>query len=171
MIGISVQNDKALAAALRNMSDDVRDKSGQAVLATATEIKGDIQKRYQRGPKTGHVYYRIPGQKYMTVRMGSADGPPVAFIPGGGSHNLSPVHQASAPDEAPATDTGTLVRSVVVDQVGPLTADVFTLVKYGFYLEYGTRKILPRPAWRPAAMAGEKVLANRLRSAIAGAVK
>lgn len=144
MIGISVQNDKALAAALRNISDDVRDKAGRAVLATATEIKGDIQKRYQRGPKTGRVY-----QKYNPRR----------------------VHQASSPGEAPATDIGTLVKSVVVDKVGPLTADVFTLVKYGFYLEYGTRNILPRPAWRPAALAGEKVLVNRLRAAVAGAVK
>ena len=34
MIGISVQNDKALAAALRNISDDVRDKAGiKAIVA------------------------------------------------------------------------------------------------------------------------------------------
>jgi len=65
-------------------------------------------------------------------------------------------HQASAPYEAPASDTGNLMGSIDVDFEGPLTAYVGTHVMYGMYLEFGTRgsddspKILPRPWLLPS---------------------
>lgn len=68
------------------------------------------------------------------------------------------VHQASAPGEAPAIDTGALARSVT-HEIGE-TADGFTLdigpsVQSGrsetaAHLEFGTSKMGARPAWRPA---------------------
>lgn len=61
--------------------------------------------------------------------------------------NMS-VHIASAPGEAPAVDTGTLIGSIQMVQESTLTAKVGTAVEYASYLELGTRKLQPRPVWR-----------------------
>jgi HK97 gp10 family phage protein len=58
-------------------------------------------------------------------------------------------HQASAPGEPPATDTGTLVRSIESKRE-ELTAWVWTEEAYGKFLEFGTRHIAPRPWLTPA---------------------
>lgn len=61
-------------------------------------------------------------------------------------------HQASAPGEAPAVDTGNLVNSIVTEaKPGSLTATVSTAVEYAPHLEFGTVNMQPRPAWVPAA--------------------
>lgn len=60
-------------------------------------------------------------------------------------------HQASAPGEAPASDTGALVRSIRVDhQPGTGRASVVVAADYAGYLEFGTRKMAPRPFIRPS---------------------
>lgn len=62
-------------------------------------------------------------------------------------------HQASAPGESPATDTGALANSVStsVDQAA-LTGNVNFGTGYSAALEFGTAKIAPRPYARPALM-------------------
>jgi len=83
-------------------------------------------------------------------------------------------HNASAPGEPPAPDTGTLMRSVAwqITQSagggGSLTARVGSTVKYARHLEYGAAAgvkgksgrleaiswvLYPRPAWGPALAA------------------
>jgi len=59
-------------------------------------------------------------------------------------------HQASAPGQAPASDTGNLMGSVAVDFEGELTAYVGTHVVYGKHLEFGTSRMLPRPWLLPS---------------------
>jgi len=60
-------------------------------------------------------------------------------------------HQASAPGEAPASDTGQLVNSITTS-VDPNTVDgtVGVGAAHGKALEYGTRNMAPRPFARPA---------------------
>lgn len=60
-------------------------------------------------------------------------------------------HQASAPGEAPAIDTGALVNSILAQMTGPLSAQVASGMEYAAGLEFGTAHIAPRPAWVPAA--------------------
>lgn len=64
-----------------------------------------------------------------------------------------PPHRASAPGEAPASDSGRLMRSythmVGVDTNGAYV-DVGTNIDYAPFLEFGTSKMLPRPHLRPA---------------------
>jgi len=60
------------------------------------------------------------------------------------------IHQASAPGEAPAIDTGLLVNSIQVTDYGRLGAMVYTNTEYADVLELGGRHILPRPYMRPA---------------------
>jgi hypothetical protein len=58
-------------------------------------------------------------------------------------------HQASAPGEAPATDTGTLVNSIQASKVRPLLWRVTAGAMYGWILEIKRN----RPFLRPAASA------------------
>lgn len=61
-------------------------------------------------------------------------------------------HQASAPGEAPASDTGTLVGRIRVDRSreAELIGIVRASTDYAKALEYGTPRMEPRPFMRPA---------------------
>ena len=59
-------------------------------------------------------------------------------------------HQASAPGEAPATDTGNLVNSIASDRVRPMLHEVTVGAEYSSCLEYGTSRMAPRPFFRPS---------------------
>lgn len=54
-------------------------------------------------------------------------------------------HQASAPNEAPAPDTGTLRNSVQGDVFDNLTGVVSANTDYAAHLELGTERMAPRP--------------------------
>ena len=76
----------------------------------------------QKGPKTGRSYVR------GTV-----------------------THRASAPGEAPATDTGILAGSIGWNvDASTLTAEVFAGAAYAVHLELGTARMEPRPFMVPA---------------------
>jgi HK97 gp10 family phage protein len=65
-------------------------------------------------------------------------------------------HQASAPGQPPATDTGRLLNSIghtVGSDADGLYADVSARVAYAVFLELGTRYMAPRPFLRPALRA------------------
>lgn len=170
-VTIRIDGGREFRRALASMSEEVREEVSKAVMGTALELQGDVKQRIARGNKSGTTYYRIPGDKYMTVRAGAQDGPPVAFIPGSGSHNLSPVHTASAPNQSPASDTGRLANSINFDVENDLTAVVGSNLIYAVYLEYGTRKIRPRPFFEPAVEAIRPKFGARLVDAIRKATK
>jgi len=59
-------------------------------------------------------------------------------------------HQASAPGDPPAVDTGTL-RASIVSRETSKGASVSSHMEYAIYLELGTSKMAPRPVWIPVA--------------------
>lgn len=60
-------------------------------------------------------------------------------------------HQASAPGEAPASDTGRLVQSGRTEyQPADLTGEVIWSTDYAEDLEFGSENVEPRPFARPA---------------------
>lgn len=75
-------------------------------------------------------------------------------------------HQASAPGEAPATDTGRLVNSTVYKREGRISASVGSDLAYAAMLEFGTSKIDPRPAWIPALEDAKPKYIKRLEKAL-----
>lgn len=81
-------------------------------------------------------------------------------------------HQASAPGEAPASDTGRLVNSITTafDDV-KLTGTVAANTDYAEYLEYGTATMEPRPFLRPALTAKREQVTALITAAIAEALK
>lgn len=62
-------------------------------------------------------------------------------------------HQASAPGEPPAVDTGVLRNTIgheVIESMGHVKLRVGSNQKYAQPLEFGTMSIKPRPFMRPA---------------------
>lgn len=65
----------------------------------------------------------------------------------------SRIHQASAPGEPPAVDTGKLKNSIRSEQIAVTKAIVSASAEYAAYLEFGTRRMAARPYMRPAVEA------------------
>lgn len=145
-ISVSIDGEEALKAALVSLGDGVTDAVRKEVYRTGLELQGDIKQRIQRGPKTGRVYRR---------------------------GNIT--HQASAPGQAPATDTGRLVNSIYLDDEGfgrgRAEISVGSLLAYAAYLEYGTRTMAERPAWTPAAHEAQRRFKARMEAVIRSATQ
>jgi HK97 gp10 family phage protein len=89
-------------------------------------------------------------------------------------------HQASAPEESPASDTGRLVQSGrtevrdVVDEDGSGSAVVGTVIwstAYAEHLEHGTEKMEPRPFARPALAAKKNEIIADIAAEVRGALR
>jgi hypothetical protein len=77
------------------------------------------------------------------------------------------LHQASAPGEPPAPNTRRLLRSVEVENVGGATR----VAVHGLgaaALEYGTRRIAPRPYMRPALATARSAMTRAVVSRLRG---
>ena len=72
-------------------------------------------------------------------------------------------HQASAPGEMPALDTGALAASIQTDVTGT-KGTVYTNQEYAEYLEYGTSNMEPRPYMTPAAESARAPFLRKLRN-------
>lgn len=141
-ISIKVENLDAVMQAIAQYGKKAEAELSKAVNATALTINGEIKKAIQSPPKTGAIYMRR-GKK----------------------------HQASAPGEAPATDTGALVSSITYKQEAPLTATVSSRLDYAYYLEFGTRSIDPRPSWVPAVERNTPLFNRLVNAALVRAAK
>ena len=132
---------RTLKKALKNIGNKKKNMEAglaKAVTISAFELRADIIKRYKEGPKTGIVYRKK----------------------GGGTHI------ASKEGEAPAVRTGALMSSVSLKQTTRFSAKVHSRHKYGFWLEYGTQDIKPRPAWTPATEAVRPKLKKRVQDVL-----
>lgn len=70
----------------------------------------------------------------------------------------------SAPGDYPGIDTGAYVGSIATQREG-LEGQVYTALDnppYPIFLEYGTSRMLPRPAFSPASVEMRKVLDEEL---------
>ena len=137
-----IRGTHGLTKALRQLGDDVADDCEKVVHATALELRTNIVKGYHSGDKLGETY-----QLYNPRRT----------------------HQASAPDQPPASDTGRLASSVTY-VTRKMRAVVETLVPYGAWLEWGTQTIAPRPHWRVEVKKIRPKLESRLKAVLRKAV-
>jgi HK97 gp10 family phage protein len=84
-------------------------------------------------------------------------------------------HQASAPGEAPAIDTGALLNSINTELTAatPTKAEgqVATNQVYAPPLEFGTSRMAARPFMRPAADKHQDKVAEATQAALAKAIK
>ncbi len=114
--------------------------------ASAQQVRTEAIKSVQAGDKSGRVYKR------RTV-----------------------MHRASAPGEAPASDTGRLVNSIQAYN-NPGGSEAFVVagrgtVLYAALLEFGTSRMAARPFMVPALEKSRAWINDRLRTAFQRGIK
>lgn len=141
-VSYSLKGAKELTEYLREAPQKVRMAVDDELSDISAEMEGAIVLKITHGAKSGRVYKR--GQ----VK-----------------------HQASAPGEAPASDTGNLMKSIYSEKVRDLTYVVGSRIVYALHLEYGTRKMAARPFFRPAVEQEKTEINPRLKAVIDGVLK
>jgi HK97 gp10 family phage protein len=111
------------------LSAETERQAKQIIESTAIAIQADSVQAIEQGHKSGRVYLKTKAK----IK-----------------------HVSSAPGEAPATDTGTLVKSIRYKNEPDGVAYVYTNLKYAPWLELGTRIMEPRPFLMPALEGNRK---------------
>ncbi len=142
-INVQVRGVEEVQKAIQAFGKEIADQVSKAVEATALEALTDVRRAIQGPPKTGREYPR--------------------------GANGDKIHRASAPGQAPATDTGALVGSTYISRINSFTQAIGSRLDYAFYLEFGTLRMEPRPSWVPAAEKNAPRLEKRLARIIAQA--
>ena len=122
-INLKVKNLKKVLSQLNRLQKDMEVPFQEIVKGGGQLIRGEAIKSIQTGSKSGVMY-----QMYNPRRE----------------------HRASAPGEAPASDTGNLVSKIIVKQKSKDITSVESNADYSAYLEYGTSKMEARPFMLPA---------------------
>lgn len=134
---------KELKAALRSLDLNAQKELAAVINITAQGIRTTAIRSVQSGAKTGVVYDKT---------------------------NPRRSHRASAPGEAPATDTGRLVGSIKADVKRDI-AEVSANTVYAAALEFGTSNMEARPFLIPAMENERPAFDRRLRQVIDKATK
>jgi hypothetical protein len=142
-VKVEIKGLKEVNAALQAYGKDLGSSLALIVDATALEAVTDVRKAIQGPPKTGREYAR--------------------------GVNNDKVHRASAPGEAPATDSGGLVISIYNESRGKYSRAIGSRLDYAYYLEFGTFKMAKRPSWIPAVERAIPKMLKRVEIAIAKA--
>lgn len=122
---------------------DVKRAANQGVALGAESVLQTAISHILNDPKTGRVYRRRGVE-----------------------------HQASAPGEAPASDTGRLVQSGRTERSPEeLAASVIFSTEYARALEYGTPRILPRPYARVSLEEKRDEIEQDIKNRIAAALR
>ena len=130
---INVKNLDKVLGQLKKLNKQLEPDFQEIVKGGGQFIRGEAIKSIQSGAKSGIVY-----EKYNPRRT----------------------HRASAPGEAPASDTGNLVSKIIVKQKTKNITNVESNANYSAFLEYGTSKMQPRPFMFPAFEKSKKPIAK-----------
>ena len=136
---LTIEGTQEFKDALRRLGDVIVQQVDEEVESTAFEYEANVKLAIQTGPHTGRVYKR------------------------GGV-----THQASAPGQPPASDTGALSGSIYTEPDAEGWV-VGSRLAYAAYLEYGTRKMASRPVWTPEAEKIEPEFQARLMAIVEAA--
>tara|TARA_R110001592_G_scaffold58288_1_gene176725 strand:- start:4344 stop:4790 length:447 start_codon:yes stop_codon:yes gene_type:complete len=120
--------------ALEKVKEDLENNMQEVLLGGGQLIRGEAIRSIQTGAKSGKTY-----KKYNPTRT----------------------HKASAPGEAPASDTGFLVSNIRVKDQKDFV-EVRSEASYSKFLEYGTSKMLARPFMFPASEKSKPKIAEIL---------
>ena len=138
---VKVEGLDKIATASAAIQEAVAAQVKAGLYVCGKQIESDWKKSILAGGKTGRIYKR-----------------------------RGVTHQASAPGEAPASDTGRYVNSINT-QAGndPMAVEVHGgggIVNYAKALEFGTAKMEARPAAVPAVEMNKQFTNDRLAQAV-----
>ena len=122
-ISIKIKNINEALKKFDTLKKDLQEPFREVIQGGAQLIRGEAIKDIQTGVKSGRIY-----EKYNPRRT----------------------HRASAPGQSPASDTGNLVRNIIVRNENKDLVKVESNAPYSSFLEFGTSKMLPRPFLFPA---------------------
>lgn len=122
-IDIKVKGIKKALDSLKNLEKEIEVPLQEVILGGGQLIRSEAVKSIMSGPKSGRIY-----EKYNPRRT----------------------HTASAPGQAPASDTGNLVSQIQVKSPNKNEVNVESGASYSKFLEFGTSKMLARPFLFPA---------------------
>ena len=107
-VSIQVKGIKEALSALKNLQNNLVGLIQDRFLSAENVIRGEAIKSIQTDPKSGRTY-----EKYNPRRT----------------------HKASAPGQAPASDTGNLVRNIIVRQVDidNVAVDIFFFFRVWYF--------------------------------------
>lgn len=142
----TIVNDHKMLRQMRAMSPMIRKAIEAAVEGSVKDVEFEAKRMIMHDPKTG------------TVRVVTKAGR---------------THQASAPGEAPATNTGKLVGSITHEiDANKRGGNVIARTAYATHLELGTKNMKARPFLFPALVSMRSRISKRFRKAVvAGARK
>ncbi len=147
----------------QDIEKQVKTELCQAMFQGAILVQSSARMAVMKGPKTGVQYGALADIKKVNFKLKGAKAA------------AKRIHQASAPGEAPANDTGNLARSITVLAAeivnGLPTAYVKASAPYAFALEHGTRTIAPRPFMWPAALDNREKIRELGLVAVTKAIK
>lgn len=132
-----VSGSDALSTNIKGLMSAFPKAINKAVAQTANNVRNEAITSISREQSMGRVYQR---------------------------GNIT--HIASAPGDAPNTDSGRLVDSIAVEKIRTSVYAVGTSVEYGKYLEFGTRQMAARPWLRRAMNKKAPELPNAITNAI-----
>lgn len=125
-------------------------KLHRILLSTALDVEGDAKESIMKGNPSGTI-----------SRRGKSKG--ASRKKGLGRRTL--IHQASAPGEPPASDTGQLANSIMhreYQRKKTMKVSVGSVVKHGLFTEEGTKKMAKRPWLVPAIEASRPSLERKV---------
>ena len=135
---MKLNGSEALSANLKGLMSAFPNAINKAVVKTANEVRNNAVKSISREQSIGRTYQR-----------GSV------------------THTASAPGDAPNTDTGNLVSKIATENPRKGLSYVGTSVEYGKHLEFSTRRrMAARPWLRPAMDKAAPELPSAITNAI-----
>ena len=122
-ISIKIKNINEALKKFDTLKKDLQEPFREVIQGGAQLIRGEAIKDIQTGVKSGRIYEQ---------------------------YNPRRTHRASAPGQSPASDTGNLVRNIIVRNENKDLVKVESNAPYSSFLEFGTSKMLPRPFLFPA---------------------
>lgn len=143
MISMKLQGMAKVFSEIQKRRNKMEAQLSTAVKLSAQDVRNECVKSIQGGSRTGKVYVKRGVQ-----------------------------HQASAPGEAPKTDTGRLVSSLGFRMTGKLTALAGSdgiVAEYAKSLEFGTRNMAARPFLVPAVEKLRSKMNERFRKIVEAA--
>ena len=143
-IGIQVKNLNVALKKFDTLKKDLETPFREVIAGGAQLIRGQAIRSIQTGPKSGRIY-----EKYNPRRT----------------------HRASAPGQAPASDTGNLVSQIRVREENKDLIKVESNALYSSFLEFGTSKMLARPFLFPASERSRPKIAQAVFNRVVKEIK